>query len=165
MLNNTQNKSQFTRNILSTAVAISLLSGGGHVLAQEEEDESNAESINLETIIVTGSVRGTTKLESSNSVTTVSQARAASFVPQGTVDILRSIPGIRAESTGGDSNGNITVRGVPLGGGGSRFLQLHEDGLPVLQFGDIIVGNADNYFTYDQTVNVVKPLKAAQLQP
>lgn len=159
MLNHTHNKSQFRRNILATSVAISLLSVGGHSLAQEEEDESNAESINLEVIIVTGSVRGTTKLESSNSVTTVSQARAASFVPQGTVDILRSIPGIRAESTGGDSNGNITVRGVPLGGGGSRFLQLHEDGLPVLQFGDIIVGNADNYFTYDQTVNVVEAIK------
>lgn len=159
MQNHTDNKSKFRRNILATSVAVSLLSASGYALAQEEEDKSNSESLNLETIIVTGSVKGTTKLESSNSITTVSQARAASFVPQGTVDILRSIPGIRAESTGGDSNGNITVRGVPLGGGGSRFLQLHEDGLPVLQFGDIIVGNADNYFTYDQTVNVVEAIK------
>lgn len=98
-------------------------------------------------------------MDTSLSVTTVSADRAQNFVPQGTVDILRSIPGIRAESTGGDSNGNITVRGVPLGGGGSKFLQLHEDGLPVLQFGDIIVGNADNYFTYDESVERIEAVK------
>ncbi|WP_040610186.1 TonB-dependent receptor domain-containing protein [Salinimonas chungwhensis] len=148
----------FRRNFISLAVGAAVVCSNA-AYAQEEDEKKSAESLNLETIVVTGSVKGTTKLNSTLSVTTVSQERAESFVPQGTVDVLRSIPGIRAESTGGDSNGNITVRGVPLGGGGSRFLQLHEDGLPVLQFGDIIVGNADNYFSYDQTINVVEAIK------
>ncbi|MEJ2417144.1 MAG: TonB-dependent receptor [Exilibacterium sp.] len=119
------------------------------------------EGIYLEEIIVTATPKGISKMDSSLSITTISAERAESFVPRGTVDILRSIPGIRAEATGGDSNGNITVRGVPLGGGGSKFLQLHEDGLPVLQFGDIIVGNADNYFTHDQTVKRVEAVKGS----
>lgn len=148
------NKSVLTISIIS---ALSLTA-----IAQAQEDEvtkQDMDLLDLEVIVTTGSVKGKSKLKSSLSVTTVSNERAESFAPQGTVDILRSIPGIRAESTGGDSNGNITVRGVPLGGGGSRFLQIHEDGLPVLQFGDIIVGNADNYFTYDQTVSVVEAIK------
>ncbi len=158
-MNYTLSKSgkKFNKSLISLAVSTSMLLCGAANAQQNQK--ADKESIDLETIIVTGSVKGTTKLKSTLSVTTVSQERAESFVPQGTVDILRSIPGIRAESTGGDSNGNITVRGVPLGGGGSRFLQLHEDGLPVLQFGDIIVGNADNYYTYDQTVNVVEAIK------
>ena len=124
--------------------------------ASAQDDDSDKF---LEEIVVTGTPRGVSKMDTSLSVTTVSADRAQNFVPQGTVDILRSIPGIRAESTGGDSNGNITVRGVPLGGGGSKFLQLHEDGLPVLQFGDIIVGNADNYYTYDNTVKRIEAVK------
>lgn len=148
---------QFKRNLISLAL-LSSFAVSQTALAQDAAEEKS-DGLDLEVVIVTGNVKGTTKLRSTLSVTTVSNERAESFVPQGTVDILRSIPGIRAESTGGDSNGNITVRGVPLGGGGSRFLQLHEDGLPVLQFGDIIVGNADNYFTYDQTVNVVEAIK------
>ena len=158
MINQTSN-TPFKKHLLSLSV-LTALSFSAAVSAQDEEKENkNAESLNLEVITVTGAVKGISKLRSSLSVTTVSKERAESFVPQGTVDILRTIPGIRAESTGGDSNGNITVRGVPLGGGGSRFLQLHEDGLPVLQFGDIIVGNADNYFTYDQTIEVVEAVK------
>ena len=156
MKNNKMTK-RFSQSVLTLSV-ISALSFTS--IAQEAaETEQNDDLLDLEVVIVTGSVKGTTKLKSSLSVTTISTERAESFAPQGTVDILRSIPGIRAESTGGDSNGNITVRGVPLGGGGSRFLQIHEDGLPVLQFGDIIVGNADNYFTYDQTISVVEAIK------
>ena len=44
-----------------------------------------------------------------------------------------TIPGIRAESSGGEGNSNITVRGVPVSAGGSRYLLIQEDGLPVLQ--------------------------------
>lgn len=144
-----QSKKLIHRSSLSIAVLAASLSGVVH--AQQVLD--------LEEVIVTGTVKGKSKFDSSLSISTLTDTRAESFVPRGTVDVLRSLPGIRAEATGGDSNGNITVRGVPLGGGGSKFLQLHEDGLPVLQFGDIIVGNADNYFTYDQTVSRVEALK------
>ena len=123
------------------------------------QDDSESATGFLEEVIVTGTPRGISKMDTSLSITTVSSDRADTFVPQGAVDVLRTIPGIRAESSGGDSNGNITVRGVPLGGGGSKFLQLHEDGLPVLEFGDIIVGNADNYLAYDFTIDRVEAVK------
>ena len=39
----------------------------------------------------------------------------------------------------------MTVRGIPLATGGSKFMQIHEDGLPVQEFGDVNFGNADQY--------------------
>ena len=143
---------KLARKTLSLAVA-ALAFASGHAMAQE--------SVGLEEIIVTGTVKGITKMDSSLSITTVSSERAENFVPRNTTDILRSIPGIRSESSGGDSNSNISVRGVPVAAGGAKFLQIQEDGLPVLQFGDIIVGNADNYFTYDSTIERIEAVKGS----
>ncbi|WP_346962849.1 Plug domain-containing protein [Sphingomonas sp. S-NIH.Pt15_0812] len=57
--------------------------------------------------------------------------------------MFRNIPGIRSESSGGDGNANIAIRGLPIASGGATFLQLQEDGLPVLEFRDITFDNAD----------------------
>ncbi|WP_366522293.1 hypothetical protein [uncultured Sphingomonas sp.] len=54
--------------------------------------------------------------------------------------MLRNLPGIRVEASGGEGNANISVRGLPVASGGAKFLQLQEDSLPVLEFGDIIFG-------------------------
>lgn len=143
---------RLARKTLSVAVA-ALAFASGPAMAQE--------SVGLEEIIVTGTVKGITKMDSSLSITTVSSTRAENFVPRNTTDILKSIPGIRSESSGGDSNSNISVRGVPVAAGGAKFLQIQEDGLPVLQFGDIIVGNADNYFTYDSTIDRIEAVKGS----
>ena len=117
------------------------------------------DNIDLEEVIVTGSATGRSKLETSLSVTTVNQERIENSVARNTTEIFRSIPGVRAESSAGESNTNISIRGIPVASGGGKFLQLHEDGLPVLQFGDIIVGNADNYIVYDNTVARIEAVK------
>jgi outer membrane receptor protein involved in Fe transport len=119
-----------------------------------------AETLSLEEVVVTGSPSGKqSKMDSSVSVTTVSQDRIDNSVARSTTEIFRSIPGVRSESSAGESNTNISIRGIPVASGGGKFLQLHEDGLPVLQFGDIIVGNADNYISYDWTVKRIEAVK------
>lgn len=64
-------------------------------------------------------------------------------------ELLRAVPGVRSESSGGQGNANITVRGVPLSAGGSRYVQMQEDGLPVLMFGDIAFGTAGQFLRAD----------------
>ena len=76
-----------------------------------------------------------------------------------TAEVFKSIPGIHSESTGGEGNANISVRGVPISTGGSKFLQLHEDGLPVMQFGDIMFGNADIFLRSDKTLARVEAIR------
>ncbi|WP_163360909.1 TonB-dependent receptor plug domain-containing protein, partial [Escherichia coli] len=58
-------------------------------------------------------------------------------------------PGIRAEASGGESNANVAVRGIPVSAGGARYIQFQEDGLPVLQFGDIAFATPDTWMRAD----------------
>ena len=95
------------------------------------------DALSLTDIVVTGVANSRSKLTSSVSVSTIRSEDISKLAPRTTAEIFRSIPGIKAEASGGDGNTNITVRGVPISSGGSKYLQLQEDGLPVLQFGDI----------------------------
>ena len=94
--------------------------------------KENAQS--LDEIIVTGVVNPKSKMESSISVSTVGIKQITQASPRSAGELFRSIPGIRAESSGGEGNANFNVRGVPVSSGGSRYLQLQEDGLPIMLF-------------------------------
>jgi len=115
--------------------------------------------LNLDQVIVTGVVNKKSALESSVALSSVKPKLMEELGAQTTAEIFKAIPGIRSESSGGEGNANISVRGVPVASGGSKFLQLHEDGLPVLQFGDISFGNADIFVRSDQTVARIEALK------
>jgi outer membrane receptor protein involved in Fe transport len=69
--------------------------------------------------------------------------------PTNSSDILRTIPGVRAESSGGGGNANVTVRGLPISAGGARYVQFQEDGLPVLLFGDVAFATPDMFLRAD----------------
>jgi outer membrane receptor protein involved in Fe transport len=113
----------------------------------------------LDEIVVTGVLNPKSKLESSVSVSSVNTKQIDQAAPRATAELFRSIAGIKSESTGGEGNANITVRGIPVASGGGKFLQLHEDGLPVMQFGDVAFGNADIFLRYDQTVSRVEAIR------
>lgn len=117
------------------------------------------DALGMEEIVVTAAPRGVNKLDSSISVSSLSPDLIAQSAPRTTAEIFRSLPGIRSESTGGDGNANIAVRGLPVASGGAKFLQLQEDGLPVLQFGDIAFGNADIFLRADQTVSRIEAVR------
>lgn len=139
-------------NTLSLAVSISLATSS--IYAQEESD-----TLGFEQIIVTGTPQATTKMKSSVSVSTVDMSDMEVATPRTTAEIFRSIPGIRSESTGGDGNANIAVRGLPVAAGGAKFLQLQEDGLPIVQFGDIAFGNADIFLRADSTIESIQAIR------
>lgn len=113
----------------------------------------------LNEVIVTGTTGSRSKLNSSVSVSTLKYDDAAKAAPRTTAEIFRSIPGIKAEASGGDGNTNITVRGVPISSGGSKYLQLQEDGLPVLQFGDIAFATSDIFLRADQTLARIEAIR------
>ncbi len=115
--------------------------------------------IGLDEVMVTGVVNQKSALESSVAMTTMKPKFIEEFGAATTAEMFKAIPGIRSESSGGEGNANIAVRGVPVASGGSKFLLLQEDGLPVLQFGDIAFGNADIFLRADQTVGRVEAIK------
>ncbi|MBK8623288.1 MAG: TonB-dependent receptor [Saprospiraceae bacterium] len=113
----------------------------------------------LNEIVVTGVSDPRSTLESSISITTLKQKDILNSVPRTTAEIFRTIPGVRSESSGGEGNSNITVRGVPVSAGGSRYLLIQEDGLPVLQFGDIAFGTQDQFLRFDNTVGRIEAVR------
>lgn len=115
--------------------------------------------IQLTDIVITGVVNPKSAIESSISVTSLKPKTLEKLGAINTAEIFKSIPGIHSESTGGEGNANISVRGIPISTGGSKFLQLHEDGLPVLQFGDIVFGNADMFVRMDQTLARIEAIR------
>lgn len=119
--------------------------------------KENAES--LDEIVVTGVSNPRSKIESSVSITTIKPNVIAQSAPRTTAEIFRTIPGIRSESSGGEGNSNIAVRGVPVSSGGSKYVQLQEDGLPVLLFGDMSFATADIFTRFDGNVGRIEAIR------
>lgn len=127
--------------------------------SSEQNFTMSEKSIGLNTVIVTGNANPKAAIESSISVSSLKPKDININSPRTTAEIFRAIPGIRSESSGGDGNSNITVRGVPISAGGSRYLLIQEDGLPVLQFGDMAFGTQDQFLRYDNMVSKIEAVK------
>ncbi len=111
-------------------------------------------------IVVTASGGDRTKLKSSISVTSISQETIQNFTPHSEAEVLRLIPGIQTNGTAGPGgNANIGVRGIPVSTGGSEYVQLQEDGLPTVLFGDIQFGNNDYWVRFDNDVERVEAVR------
>tara|TARA_R110002012_G_scaffold274803_1_gene461187 strand:+ start:384 stop:2996 length:2613 start_codon:yes stop_codon:yes gene_type:complete len=119
--------------------------------------QEDAES--LDAIVVTGVTNPKAKIESSVSVTTLGTTSITQSAPRTTAEIFRTIPGIRSESSGGEGNSNISVRGVPISSGGSKYVQIQEDGLPVLLYGDISFATADIFTRFDANVKRIEAIR------
>jgi outer membrane receptor protein involved in Fe transport len=120
---------------------------------------THAQSLNLDEVVVTASPAGRSKMKSSDSVTSVGEEAINRSGATNAAEILRTVPGIRAESSGGEGNANVTVRGAPVSAGGGRYVQFQEDGLPVLLFGDIAFGTADQFLRTDYMTDRVEVVR------
>jgi len=109
-------------------------------------DTTTAANDTLSEIVVTASTGNKTKLDSSVSISSVSADVLADFHPISEGDALRFLPGLQPNVSGSGGNGNFAVRGLPVTTGGATFVQLQEDGLPMVLYGDIQFGNND-YWT------------------
>ncbi len=117
------------------------------------------DATSLNEVIITGVVKQTKVIKTSVSVTSLDAKKIQQSAPRSTAEIFRSIPGIRSESSGGEGNANIAVRGVPISSGGSKYLQIQEDGLPVLLFGDIAFATSDIFTRFDGNIAKVEAIR------
>ncbi|MFK7887286.1 MAG: TonB-dependent receptor [Gammaproteobacteria bacterium] len=150
-----QNQHDKRHSVLMLSIAAILTPAS--VFAQ---DDPQVQQPQLEEVVVTGVAReGVTKVEASVSVSSLGGEDVMALAPRSVAEVFRSLPGIRAESSGGNGNANITIRGIPLATGGSKFMQIHEDGLPVLEYGDMNFANTDNFIRFDQSVARIESIR------
>ena len=105
-------------------------------------------------IVVTGqTTRNRPLITASADITLANRADIDRKAPRSTADLLELVPGIFVEGTAGAISNNYSVRG--LQGGGQRFVQLEEDGMPILYSG----GGADFFFDQDLTIDRLEAVK------
>lgn len=144
---------QITCAVRSALVASTALVGSVPSFAQEAKGQ-------LEEVVVTASVAGKSQIESAVSVTSIDQDIINDFKPASEGDLFRLIPGIQTPGTAGPGgNANIAVRGLAVATGGSPFVQIQEDGLPTVLFGDIQFGNNDYWTRFDSTTARVESVR------
>ena len=107
------------------------------------------DGLKLDRVVITGTATGRSKMRSSVAVSTIEGDSVVTATASSATEVLRSVPGIRSESSGGESNANVGVRGIPISAGGARYIQFQEDGLPILQFGDIAFATPDSWIRAD----------------
>jgi outer membrane receptor protein involved in Fe transport len=143
--------------LLAGVSALGLLAGAAQAQVQTQSAAPEASGgVNLDEVVVTAAARPEKKIDTSVSVSSVNANVIAQIAPQSAADLIRSIPGIRSEASGGEGNANIAVRGLPVASGGAKFVQFQEDGLPVLNFGDIAFATADTFVKADYNIDRVE---------
>ncbi|HWU03371.1 MAG TPA: TonB-dependent receptor [Novosphingobium sp.] len=113
----------------------------------------------LNAIVVTAATGDKSKINSSISISSVSAQTISDFRPASQGDLLRLLPGLQPNISGPGGNGNFAVRGLPVATGGATFVQLQEDGLPTVLYGDIQFGNNDYWTKFDALTDSVDAVR------
>lgn len=151
-------KSMPSQLALAAALAVAQI-GAAHAQAaaaepakpagDQADKAASTDGLKLDTIVITGTSSARSKMRTSVSISTIEGDSVVTATAGSAAEVLRSVPGIRSESSGGESNANVGVRGIPISAGGARYIQFQEDGLPILQFGDIAFATPDTWMRAD----------------
>ncbi len=112
--------------------------------------------LNLNEVVVTGVVAPLSKMKSTVAISTITPRELEQVQPRSTTEILRYVPGFtRIESSGGEVNENISMRGIL----GVEYVMFMEDGLPVFPTMHTFFMNADNLFRPDLNIQKVEVVR------
>lgn len=114
--------------------------------------------VKLDQLVVTGSVQPQSRLATPLAITTIDPLMIAQLAPRSVDELMKVVPGIYLESTGGEANNTVTARGIGAGSG-FRYAVMLEDGLPVISEEDTSFSTADNYTRVSTWIASVEGLR------
>ncbi|HEY6869719.1 MAG TPA: TonB-dependent receptor plug domain-containing protein [Novosphingobium sp.] len=109
--------------------------------------------------ISTGVAKARDPLNSATSTSVLKEPEIRRLGAGNIAEVMRTLPGIRVETDNAETGNNYTIRGLPLVGDGAKYLQLQEDGLPVLEFGDISGLQIDTFIRNDLNLASVESIR------
>ncbi|MDR6787596.1 outer membrane receptor protein involved in Fe transport [Sphingomonas sp. BE138] len=110
-------------------------------------------------IIVVGTAGGgTRRQDAAFAVTTLSDDAIERAAPNSTADLLRTVPGVMAESSGGQNGANIFVRGYPSGGD-AQFVTFQFGGVPIFPPPTLSFLENSQLIRLDETVQRVEAVR------
>ncbi|PKM07862.1 MAG: TonB-dependent receptor [Gammaproteobacteria bacterium HGW-Gammaproteobacteria-4] len=154
----------FNRLALAAAIAAALVPGMALAQADNSNDasadkrEDNAKTLDM--VIVSGATqfKGLSKGDASFSVTTMTPEQIDDAGAKSTADLLKVVPGLWVEATGGETGANIDVRGFP-GGSDAPFVTLQLDGSPIFPPPTLSFLENSSLFRIDSTIDRVEVLR------
>lgn len=122
---------------------------------------NEAAPLQLDQMVVTGSVAPRSKMETALAITTLDRSLIETAAPRSTAEMLKLVPGLYLESSGGEVGNNLVARGVATNGGVSGYLYvaLQEDGLPILSESNFRFTQADTFVRVTNFVDHVEALR------
>jgi len=145
--------------LLFVAPASALAENSAPAMGQTAAKSATSAPASREEVFSTGVAKGRDRLDSATSTSALREKDIEALGARSLGDLLRNLPGVRTESSTGDGSSAYTVRGLPLASGGSKYMQLQEDGLPVLEFGDFFNGASDIYIRADLNLSAVESIR------
>lgn len=145
---------------LAPMVAAALLGASAAHAADEPKPAAKPEADAAQTIVVTGtsSSSGVRKLDAGFSITTADSEAIKRAAPSSTADLLKIVPGVFAETTGGNAGANIRVRGFPMDGD-APYTTIQLNGSPLYPEGKLSFFENSSIFRLDDTVDRVEVLR------
>ncbi len=116
------------------------------------------QTVQLNQFVVTGSMAPRTVLESPLSITTLDRNKIDEVAPRSTAELLKVVPGLYTESSGGEVLENVLVRGIELSGA-YTYIVLQEDGLPVTSESTLRYASADLFTRMSDMIEKVDALR------
>jgi outer membrane receptor protein involved in Fe transport len=129
-------------------------SGSGRT-DRDEKDLAQAQQV-----VVTGNTRreGLLKKEAGYSITTADAEQIKDAAPTDTADLLKIVPGVYVETTGGEAGANIRVRGFPEAGD-SPYATMQMNGSPIYAAPTLSFVEGSSLFRIDDTIDHVEVLR------
>jgi len=117
------------------------------------QDSSEENTATVEAIVVTGTAEsgGVKKLDASYSISTASLAEIQNANPSSAADLLKIVPGIWAESSGGETGANIELAGFP-GGGDAPYVTYQLNGAPIFPVPTLSFMENSSLFRIDESI-------------
>ncbi|MBU6417058.1 MAG: TonB-dependent receptor plug domain-containing protein, partial [Xanthomonadaceae bacterium] len=123
--------------------------------ALASQQRSQAKTQTLQTIVVTATAIGVSKLDASYNVVSANREEIQQANPVSVADLLKISPGIWPESTGGQTGANIEIAGFP-GGGDAPFFTNMINGSPIYGMSSLSFMDSSSLFRLDDTIQRVE---------
>ncbi|MGC1304939.1 MAG: TonB-dependent receptor [Caulobacteraceae bacterium] len=114
-------------------------------------DELANTTVNEVVVVGTVNPQGQRKLSTGYAITTVNEQQLHNAAPSSSADLLKLVPGIFVETTGGVSGPNIEVRGFPSTGD-APFVTFQLDSLPIFPTPSLSFLDNSTQFRLDDTI-------------
>ena len=129
------------------------IGGGSTRSAAPADAQATPGYSSLQEVVITGTPEGSgvKLLDASFAVNSASLQQIQLAQPSSAADLLKIVPGIWAESSGGETGANIEVAGFP-GGGDAPYVTYQIEGSPVYPMATLAFMDNSSMFRLDDTI-------------